>query len=261
MLKEYKNSRETADKVSIVMPSWNASKFIKETINSVISQSHKNWELIIVDDCSIDDTFEILKSFQKKDKRIQCFRLKKNSGPAAARNLALNYALGRYVAFLDSDDLWVKFKLENGIKVLSNTDFGLLYTGFRRFSSERKKETFQKRIRVPTHTNYFQLLGNNVIATSTVIIDRTKVIPFKMQDTYYDDFDCWLHLLKNNVKAIGIDEVQMLYRILPGSVSRNKLKSAKFVWKALREREKLRLLSAIFHFWRYFFNGIKKYYL
>ena len=80
MLKEYKNSRETADKVSIVMPSWNASKFIKETINSVISQSHKNWELIIVDDCSIDDTFEILKSFQKKDKRIQCFRLKKIVG-------------------------------------------------------------------------------------------------------------------------------------------------------------------------------------
>ena len=132
------------------------------------------------------------------------------------------------------------------------------YTGFRRFSSERKKETFQKRIRVPTHTNYFQLLGNNVIATSTVIIDRTKVIPFKMQDTYYDDFDCWLHLLKNNVKAIGIDEVQMLYRIVPGSVSRNKLKSAKFVWKALREREKLRLLSAIFHFWRYFFQWDKK---
>lgn len=260
MLKEFKYHEDTIHKVSIIMPSWNASKFINETINSVLTQSYKNWELIIVDDCSIDDTFEILKSFQKKDKRIQCYQLKQNSGPASARNLALNYASGRYIAFLDSDDLWIETKLENGVKTLSKEDFGLLYTGFERFSSERKKELSKKRVRVPTHTNYFQLLGNNVIATSTVIIDRTKVPPFKMQNTYYDDFECWLYLLKNNVKAIGINEVQMLYRILPGSVSRNKLKSAKFVWKALREREKLRLSLAVFHFSRYFFNGIKKYY-
>lgn len=244
--------------VSIIMPAFNSSSTIGKSIESVINQDYKNWELIIADDDSKDNTKEIIEFYSKKDNRIIPIYSKKNGGPAKSRNLAIEKASGNFIAFLDSDDIWIESKLRKTLNLAENNkDVCIFYTGFRRISSDGNK--VGSYIGVPEEITYKKLLGGNIIATSTVLIRKELFPNIYMKDTYYDDFDCWLRILKKTGIGIGLDEDLMRYSVLDNSISRNKLYSAVQVWKAYRNLEKLNLLESFKYFTLYTIAGLIKY--
>jgi teichuronic acid biosynthesis glycosyltransferase TuaG len=213
--------------------------------------------MLIVDDCSRDDTVKVAQASAKEDPRIRVIRQEKNGGPAAARNRALSEARGDWVAFLDSDDLWLPEKLERQMRFHRASDAKITFTEFRRISADGA--TLGALVRVPPSLNYRRLLGNTAIATSTVLIDRRRTGPIQMRKVYYDDFVCWLDILRGGGVALGLQEDLMRYRVVGGSVSRNKKKSAREVWRIYRETLGLTPLSAAWSFGRYAANGLLKY--
>lgn len=243
--------------VSIVMPAFRVEAIIQETINSVVSQTHTDWELLIADDCSPDGTARIVEDASRLDGRVKLIRCAKNGGPAAARNAALRLARGRWVAFLDSDDLWLPGKLEESLTYASRQRAALTYTGYRRMTFDGGR--VGRYVSVPRTMNYYQLLGNTAIATSTVLVDRLAVGSITMRSTYYDDFVCWLEILKRGHLAHGLDKDLMRYRVVENSVSRNKGRSAAEVWKTYRQVEKLGRLRSFWYFSKYSLRAMNKY--
>ena len=248
---------EPEDLVSIITPAYRCASVVGETIKSVLDQTHANWELLIAEDCSPDDTVQAIERWCRRDSRIHLIRNSINSGPAVTRNAALERARGRWIAFLDSDDLWLPAKLERCISFARSQDAALVFTGFRRMTADGG--SIGRYIGTPQTLNYRQLLGNTAIATSTVVIDSHKVGTFRMRRTYYDDFDCWLQILKRGLLAHGLDEDLMRYRVMGQSVSRNKRRSAGKVWRAYRDLEKLSLPAAAWYFSQYAVRGLLKY--
>lgn len=243
--------------VSIIVPAYCASKHIEETIKSVVSQTYFEWEMLIIDDCSTDNTSKIVNHWCKKDIRIKLYSMSINSGPAAARNMGLKNAKGRWIAFLDSDDYWLPEKLESSLKFSKKNNAAIIFTGFRRINSDGSK--VGQYISVPYTLNYRDLLGNTAIATSTVLIDKEKLSEIKMKAVYYDDFVCFLEVLKMGFTAYGLDDDLMRYRIVNGSISRNKFHSAIEVWNVYRNIEKLSLTLSIWSFLNYTIRALMKY--
>lgn len=245
------------DLVSIIVPAYKAASHIPATIESVLAQTYPRWEMLIADDCSPDNTRSVIADWAARDERIKLIALPRNGGPAAARNGALAQAQGRWVAFLDSDDLWLPQKLERSLALAQQTQAALVYTGYRRISVDGSRTG--RYIGVPPTLNYRQLLGHTAIATSTVLIDRHLAGEIRMQKVYYDDFVCWLGILKRGLTARGLNEDLMRYRVLPQSVSRNKQNSAREVWKIYRFTEHLGYLAASWHFLNYAARALLKY--
>ncbi len=244
--------------VSIIMPAYKVAGYIEESIESVLSQTYKEWELFVADDCSPDETRKIINKYASRDKRIKPIFLKKNSGPATARNHALNLAKGRWIAFLDSDDIWMPNKLSIQRDFQLKNCAVLTFTQFRRVSSD--KNEIGHLIDVPNQIDYSELLGNTVIATSTVLVDRSLLTkPIKMKKVFYDDFVCWLDLLKDGALAYGLKEDLMRYRVLKKSVSRNKLNSAMQVWKIYRSHLNFGLFFSFLLILRWSINALLKY--
>jgi len=243
--------------VSIVTPAYRAAAFIEETIRSVQAQTYPDFEMLIVDDCSPDETAQVVQRAADGDARIRLLRQSRNAGPAAARNRALAEARGRWIAFLDSDDLWLPRKLQlqlpfhlaNGAKI-SCTDFRRIH--------EAGGESGHL-IVAPSWLDYRRLLCNTGIPTSTVLIDRTLTGPFRMKETRCDDYACWLDLLRPGGFAIGLHEDLMRYRVLQSSWSRNKVKYSRHVWKTYREVEQLGLVQSAWSFANYAVRGVMKY--
>jgi teichuronic acid biosynthesis glycosyltransferase TuaG len=244
------------DLVSIITPAYASAKVIGQTISSVINQTHSNWEMLIADDCSPDETREVVSKWTQVEKRIHLIAMSENGGPALARNAALARAKGSWVAFLDSDDLWLPKKIENSIRFAEERMAPLVYTGYRRIVETG--ENPGRYLGVPTSLNYRQLLGNTAIATSTVLIDRRQVGDFRMTRTYYDDFDCWLRILKTGRTAYGLNEDLMRYRVMRGSVSSNKIRSARMVWANYREQQKIGVVLSVWYFSKYIIRAINK---
>lgn len=242
--------------VSIVTPAYKAASYVAETICSVQAQTYSNWEMLVVEDGSPDDTWVVVARHAEEDPRVKLIR-QANSGPALARQTSLDHASGRYIAFLDSDDLWLPEKLEHQLAFMREHCCVISYTAFRRISENG--EVVGHLINVPSRMDYRSLLGNTAIATSTVMIDRSTSGPLKMTRTYYDDFALWLSILKRGHTAHGLNEDLMRYRVLGQSVSRNKRRSMQMVWKAYREIEQLNIISATNAFIRYTWNAWKKY--
>lgn len=243
--------------VSIITPAYNASADIEASIKSAIEQTYSNWEMLITDDCSTDNTREIILRYSNIDPRVILLQNKVNSGPAEARNNSLNIAKGRYIAFLDSDDLWLPEKLESQIGYMNQKECGFCFTQYRRFvdldETGRLIDVPDKKI------TYSQLLKGNCIYTSTVLIDKEVSGEFKMTKTFYDDYVLWLELLKKGVHAYGLKKDLMRYRVRKGSVSRNKLNSAKEVWKLFRDEEQLPLIKRIWYFGHWGMHNVAKY--
>jgi teichuronic acid biosynthesis glycosyltransferase TuaG len=212
--------------------------------------------LLIVDDGSPDETANVVLPFAAKDPRVRLIR-QANAGPAMARQKALDQARGRYVAFLDADDLWLPEKLALQLDHMAQRNAAISYTSFCRIHADGSG--MGQRIRIPAQLTYSQLLGNTALATSTVIIDRMVAGEFSMTKTYYDDFVLWLDILKRGHVAFGLDEDLMRYRVMGQSVSRNKGRSARMVWRTYREIERVSLPLSAFHFARYAFNAWLKY--
>jgi teichuronic acid biosynthesis glycosyltransferase TuaG len=243
--------------VSIITPAYRAAAHIGETIESVQAQDYAEWEMLIVDDCSPDNTAEVVARYAAADTRVRLIRQSRNGGPAAARSAALAHARGRWVAFLDSDDLWLPDKLSAQLAFHRGSDAVLTFTSFRRINAAGDKTG--RLIHIRPRLDYLALLKNTAIATSTVIVDRRISGTIKMKPTYYDDYACWLELLRPGRIALGLDRDLMRYRVLGKSVSRNKLKSASHVWRTYREVERLGLLRSMWSFANYAGRGVLKY--
>lgn len=249
--------KELLPLVSIITPAFNAARYIKETIASVQAQTYNCWEMIIVDDCSIDNTCDIVMEIERLDNRIRLIKSMANGGPSIARNMALKAAKGRYVAFLDSDDIWLPDKLERQLAFMHAHDAAISYTQYRRISSSG--DICGKLISIPDSIDYKGLLKNTAIATLTVIVDREKTGTFEMVNTYYDDYVLWLDLLKRGFIAYGLQEDLARYRIVSKSVSRNKWNSTMKVWRTYRDIEKLNLPFATWCFINYVCHALIKY--
>ena len=249
---KYDNQR-----VSIVTPAYKAAAFVGQTIESVLAQDYQDWEMHIVDDQSPDDTAAVVAQHSARDPRVRLLRQERNGGAAMARNASLQAASGRYIAFLDSDDLWLPGKLSRQLAFMKETGAAFSFTAFRRISQDGT--TVGRLINVPPRLGYSQLLKNTAIATSTVIVDRNVAGELRMTRTYYDDLVMWLELMKRGVTAHGLDVDLMRYRVVAQSISRSKSNSARQVWNTYRNVEKLNPLAAAWYFAHYAGRGWLKY--
>lgn len=223
--------------VSIITPSWNVESLIGETIESVQTQTHADWELLIADDCSTDNTAAVIEGYAAQDPRIKLIRQARNGGPALARQAAIERAQGRFLAFLDSDDLWLPTKLERQLGFAQQRRAALSFTAFRRINENGT--VTGRLIPVPDTLNYDQLLKNTSIATLTALVDREIAGNIAMKNEPYDDFCLWLSILKPGHVAHGLDEDLARYRVRGFSVSSRPLRSAGWVWHIYRNVERL----------------------
>lgn len=239
------------------MPSYNSALFVGESIESVLNQTYEDWELLITDDCSKDNSVEIISEYVKKDSRIKLFRLPKNGGAAQARNNSIKNSRGRFIAFIDSDDLWEPTKLEKQVEFMLRNSYSISFTSYE-VLDENLNSTNTIINSVPS-IDYVGYLKNTIIGMSTSMIDTDRVgkIGFldirNREDTYL-----WITLLKNGNIAYGIPEILAQYRVRDGSLSSNKLESAIKVWKLYYDLEKLGLIKSSYYFSCYIFNAIKK---
>ena len=243
--------------VAIIMPSYDSEKFIVESVESVLAQTYSKWELIIVDDCSPDDSNKIITKYVDSDCRIKLIKLQKNSGPAIARNMAIETANGRYIAFLDSDDVWLPNKLEKQIKFMQDNDLAFTYSSYKLVGEDNEDlGLFITKDKI----SYFDMLKTCSVGCLTAIYDTEKIgkqyMPLILKR---QDYGLWLKILKLIGETRGILEPLATYRIRKNSVSSNKVKAAKYQWKIYREIEKLSFLKSLYYFAFYAYNGVTKY--
>ena len=244
--------------VSIITANYNSEQFIKQTIDSVLAQTYIDWEMIIVDDVSSDKSTEIIEEYIQKDKRIKLIRLDKNSGPAIARNRAIEEANGRYIAFLDSDDYWQKDKLSNQLSFMKEKKSELSFTSYESID-EITGETLRC-ISVPPYVDYETLLKQNIMGCLTVMYDTQRLGKVMMPDIVKrQDYALWLKLLKQVPYAYGLNESLAYYRVRDFSVSSNKITASKYHWKVLRDVERLPFYKVIYYFGWYTYRSIMKY--
>ena len=243
--------------VSIITPSFNSSKYIKETVDSVLSQTYENWELIIVDDGSKDSSANIIQDLTNSDTRIKGFFFDKNIGAAEARNVAIQQAKGKYIAFLDSNDLWELEKLEKQISFMQTEDIAFSFSTYQPMSEDGSK--LYSIIHAPKIVTYSAYLKNTIIGCLTVVIDREKAGDFEMPNIRSShDMALWLLIMKRGFDAYGLDENLARYRIVSASNTSSKWRAAKDVWKIYREVEKLSFLYSSWCFLNYAFNALVK---
>lgn len=240
--------------ISVITPSYNSVDFISSTINSVVAQTVTNWEMIVVDDCSSDNSVEVIQSFVDRDTRIKLIKLERNSGAAVARNKAIEVASGRFIAFLDSDDLWAPDKLEKQVKFMLDQDIAFSFSAYEKIDEEGL--TFDV-VSVPEKINYKQLLKTNVIGCLTAMYDVGKLGKVYMPvNTKREDFATWLAILKKVDYAYGMPDVLAQYRVYASQSSAKKTKMAKENWRLYREIEQLSLFKSIYYFSNYAVRGV-----
>ena len=238
--------------VSIIVPVYRAQAFIAETIAMVRKQTYHNWELILVDDASPDDSAKLIQNMidekSTEEERIRLIRKEKNEGAAKARNTGIALAQGRYIAFLDADDIWFPDKLEKELAFMKKKQAGFAFTAYE-FGDENAKGT-GKTVTVPEQLTYRKALSRTVIFTTTVIFD-TKVIPkelIRMPEVESEDTATWWKILRAGYTAYGLNEVLAIYRRPEKSLSSNKFIAMKRIWNLYRKEEKLALPDSIFCF-------------
>ncbi len=236
--------------VSVIMPTYNCGKFITETLDSIRAQTYDNWEVVIVDDCSTDNTKQIVEQYISRDKRIRYFCFEENSGAAAARTEAMKQAEGEYIAFCDSDDLWMPDKLEKQLKFMQDNEYAFSCTAYEQIDEDGKP--LNRIIKVVPKTDYNRLLFDCPVGNSTVMYSVKKMGKFEVPNIRKRNDDAlWLKMLKKEKYIWGMPDVLMQYRIRKNSISSNKFKVIKYHWILYREIEHLGVLRSVFHicFW------------
>ncbi len=233
--------------ISIITPTYNCGKFIKETIESVQNQTYENWEMIIVDDCSTDDTKAVVEEISKVDARIKYYCLEVNSGAAVARTKAMELAEGEYMAFLDSDDLWLNNKLELQLNFMVQNDYAFTCTAYEKIS-ETGEKLKKKIVKAIPKTNYNRLLLDCPVGNSTVMYSVKKMGKFEVPNIRKRNDDAlWLQMLKKEQYIYGLNQVLMQYRLRQSSLSHKKLDLIKHHWYLYRKIEKLNVFRSAFH--------------
>ncbi len=244
--------------ISIITPVYNAEKLLPDTIESVLQQTYTDFEMILVNDQSTDNSLAVLEDYAMQDSRIKYITLKENSGAAVARNTGLEQAQGDYIAFIDSDDVWHPDKLAKQLAFMQENDYVFTFTDFALMDEDGN--ITKEQTGVPREIDYAGLLKNTTIACSTVMIDRATIGDFRMplvrkgQDTA-----TWLMLMRERkIKAHGLQEVLNYYRQVPGSISSNRLGALKRTWHTYTQLEKLPYPKALYYFGHYVWNAIRR---
>lgn len=242
--------------VSIITPSYNSAHYIQKTIDSVINQTYPNWELLVIDDCSSDNSVAIIENLSELDSRIKLVKLDKNSGAAVARNTGIEHAKGRFIAFLDSDDTWNPDKLEKQIEFMLTNDYAFTYTAYHKVNEKGK---YLSQVKIPLKTSYNDLLKTCVIGCLTAMYDAKKLgkITFPLIRKR-QDFALWLKILKKVPFAYGLDEYLANYTVRNDSISANKFKAAQYNWHLYRKIENLSLIQSLYYFSHYMIKGIMR---
>lgn len=241
--------------VSVITPSYNAESFLSQAIESVIAQTYPYWEMIVIDDGSTDNTTVIAETYASKNKKIKLIKFEKNKGVAVARNTGIENASGRYIAFLDSDDLWLPIKLERQIIFMEENDLYLTYSSYYVTDEIGKLKGIR---RVKENITYNDLLKTNWIGNLTGIYDASKLGKIFMENVKHEDYTLWLKILRKVKFTKGILEPLAKYRILSNSYSSNKLRTALWTWNIYRKIERLNYMKSLYYFMHYVYYGIKK---
>lgn len=239
--------------VSVIIPVYNSSKYLKECIDSVLNQTYKNIEVIIIDDNSTDNSVDIINSY--KDKRIKLIKFKENSGVSACRNKGIELAKGDYITFIDSDDYWNLNKLKKQVRFIEKNDYTFIYSNYAFLKNGKKHIT-----NVPKSITYKEALKNTTIFTSTVMFNMKHL---KKENIYMplikrgQDTATWWKVLKLGVIAYGMSDVLSIYRVGNSSLSSNKFKALKRTWD-LYKLENIPFFRKIYYFNCYIINAIKR---
>lgn len=246
--------------ISIITPAYNAERFIAATIESVLGQKYQNWEhLIVIDNNSKDRTEELVNWYTTKDPRIKLIKSSDAFGAARNRNVGLSLSKGEYIAFIDSDDVWLPNKLESQLRFMQQKSCHFSYHAFQKINQNGKK--LGRVLQVPELMTYESILKNNLIGCLTVMLKSEFAKATHFQEVGWEDMAFWLDLLRGGQQAFGIPECLAYYRIVKGSRSNNKFFSAGLRWETYRAYEKLSLKGSIIYFLHYAFSGLKKYLL
>ncbi|MBD5521062.1 MAG: glycosyltransferase family 2 protein [Lachnospiraceae bacterium] len=235
--------------VSIIVPVYMAEAYIAETIEMVRRQTYKNWELILVDDASPDNSVEIIQEIiQKVKERIHLIKKEKNEGAARARNTGIEHAEGRYIAFLDADDVWKPDKLEKELDFIKDRQAEFVFTAYE-FGDE-DAHGLGKIVNVPESLTYRKALSRTVIFTSTVMFDMSKLNKelIRMPEVESEDTATWWKILRAGYVAHGLNDALVIYRRPKKSLSSNKFKAMKRIWNLYRSEEKLTIPVSVFCF-------------
>lgn len=245
--------------VSVVMPVYNAERFLKQAVDSVLNQTYRNIELIMVDDCSRDGSLRIMREYERSDPRVRVVAGERNQGVAHVRNSGIRLAKGDYIALLDSDDVWEKDKLERQIQLSMRENADIAYCSLD-FIDETGR-SIKKPFIVPEETDYKSMLCRCVFTCSTILVraELLKAHPFR-SDYYHEDFLLWTELMKLPVRAVGDKAVLMHNRQVTGSRSNNKIKAAGHRWKLYRNALGMSLFQSSVVFVKYALWGAIKYY-
>lgn len=247
------------DKVTIVTPTWNSEKYIEDTIRSVQAQTYQNWEMIIVDDCSTDRTVDIVRKISEKDMRVKILVQDVNGGAAKARNRSMQAGTGRFIAYLDADDIWKPEKLEKQVIFMKKKKCGFSCTSYEVIDDDGNSKN--KYIHMLQEVDYIGFLTNNLLQTvgimvDTSIVDKTYLVMPDIRRR--QDAATWLQILKAGFKCYGLDEILAEYRRTENSLSSNKFKAIKGIWSLYREIEHLSFPFSCYCFVRYAFLAVWK---
>ena len=244
------------DMVSVIMPAYNSEEYIRESIESVLVQTYSNWELLIVDDGSTDKTASIVQEY--KDIRIHYLH-QSNCGVAAARNHGIREARGRYVAFLDSDDLWLPEKLARQLQFMKEQNIVFSYTWYRQF--QETPANCSEVVQTYPSVCYQELLKGNDIGCLTVMLDRQTYPDIEMLTVRHEDYVTWLNLLKQGGMAYALPMDLARYRKLKTSLTGSKWRSMRWTWEVYRKAEQLSYFKSLHLMGCYIIKGISKHYL
>jgi len=244
--------------VSIITPMYNSGDFIGETIKSVLNQTYIYWEMIIIDDASDDNSIAIVEEISIKEQKIKLIKSKINLGPAKARNIGIELAAGRYISFLDSDDLWLPEKLEKQILFMKKNNCALSYSSYQKI--DYKGNCFGEVIVKNLEPSYHDLLKTNHIGCLTAMIDlnviKNKVFMPNIKKRH--DHGLWLSIIKKGYAVNGIQEILAQFRYRSGSISHDKISSAYYQWKLYREFENLNYSKSVYYMITWAWNGLLK---
>lgn len=245
--------------VSVIVPVYNAEDFMRETLDSILSQTYRDIEIICIDDMSKDSSRDIINDYAKKYDNVVPLLLEENGGVANARNKGIEKARGRYIAFLDSDDIWLEDKIEKQIKFMNENNYSFTFTGYRFIDSE--SNLLNTVVKAKKELSYNDLLKHNAISCLTVVIDRYDIDEIHMPKIHHEDYACWLSILKKGKKAYGLNEVLAKYRTRQNSLSGNKIKAASWTWNILRNEEKLNIFKSMYCFSYYAVVNVFKHFI